>query len=77
LILSEQKFPECTGTPVARLRKLNEMTKQFGWKGTGFWVSAKPFEYGKNGNKQSLQETKNILSKGLSGLMKQELNIGK
>ncbi len=58
LILSEQKFPECTGMPVERLRKLNEMTLQSGWKGAGFWVAAEPFEYGKNGNKQSLQETK-------------------
>lgn len=58
LILSEQKFPDCTGTSEERLRKLNEMTKQAGWKGIGFWVAAEPFEYGKNGIKQSLQETR-------------------
>jgi len=58
LILSDKKFPDCTGTPAERLIKLNKMTKNAGWKGAGFWVAAEPFEYGKNGKKQSLEETK-------------------
>lgn len=58
LILSQEKFPHCTGTPTEQLKALNEMTKKAGWKGAGVWVAAEPFEYGKAGKKQSLEETK-------------------
>ena len=40
LIVAEDKFPSCTGTPVEKLFKLDSMTKALGWKGAGLWVHA-------------------------------------
>jgi hypothetical protein len=39
LEVSEERFPSCTGSPSERLRTLNRMTKDAGWKGAGIWVS--------------------------------------
>jgi len=46
LELAEDKFPSCSGTPAERLRKLNQMTKNAGWKGAGIWIAAHPYGYG-------------------------------
>lgn len=43
------KFPSCTGAPAARLRKLNEMTQEAGWRGAGIWVAAQAYGDGKDG----------------------------
>jgi hypothetical protein len=42
LELAEDKFPDCTGTPAERLKKLNQMCIDHGWKGAGIWVAAHP-----------------------------------
>lgn len=38
LIVNEERFPSCTGDPVKRLKKLNELVKQSGWRGLGIWI---------------------------------------
>ena len=42
LELAEDKFPDCTGTPAVRLKKLNQMCIDHGWRGAGIWVAAHP-----------------------------------
>ena len=34
------KFPSCTGLPEERLKKLNILTKNAGWKGAAIWIAA-------------------------------------
>ena len=38
LIVNDERFPSCTGTPADRLRKLNNLVKKAGWKGLGIWI---------------------------------------
>lgn len=40
LIVNDERFPSCTGKPVERLTKLNELVKKAGWKGLGIWICA-------------------------------------
>lgn len=40
LLLNEERFPSCTGTPEERLAKMNERLKALGWKGVGLWVAS-------------------------------------
>jgi len=50
LELAEDKFPSCSGTPAERLRKLNQLCKDYGWKGAGIWVAAHPAVQDPSGN---------------------------
>ena len=36
----EEKFPSCSGSPVEKLKKLNDLAIEAGWKGTGIWLPA-------------------------------------
>lgn len=47
--LAVDKFPSCTGLPCERLRKLNDMTRQAGWRGAGIWIPAQAPGDGKDG----------------------------
>lgn len=47
--LAIDKFPSCKGTPVERLRKLNEMTRAAGWRAAGIWVAAQAYGDGRDG----------------------------
>ncbi len=47
--LAVDKFPSCTGLPFERLRKLNDMTRQAGWRGAGIWIPAQAPGDGKDG----------------------------
>jgi len=38
--LAMDKFPSCTGTPAQRLKKLNQLCRNFGWKGAALWIPA-------------------------------------
>ena len=38
LIVNTERFPECTGTPAERLKKLNESVIKKGWRGLGIWI---------------------------------------
>ncbi|MCL2203748.1 MAG: hypothetical protein FWB88_07395 [Defluviitaleaceae bacterium] len=40
LMVNEERFPSCTGTPAQRLEKLNDRVKALGWKGLGLWVAS-------------------------------------
>lgn len=40
LMLNEERFPSCVGSPEERLKKLNDMVKAEGWRGIGIWVCA-------------------------------------
>ena len=40
LLLNEERFPSCSGTPHVRLAKINERMKALGWKGAGLWVAS-------------------------------------
>lgn len=38
--VATDKFPSCTGTSEEKLAKLNELSKNAGWKGAGLWIAA-------------------------------------
>lgn len=38
LIVNDERFPSCTGTPAERLEKLSNLVKKAGWKGLGIWI---------------------------------------
>ena len=40
LLLNEERFPSCSGSPEVRLAKMNERIKSLGWKGVGLWVAS-------------------------------------
>ncbi len=42
LIVASDKFPSCIGESIERLRKLNEITQNAGWRGAGIWIFAGP-----------------------------------
>jgi len=54
--VATDKFPSCTGTPVEKLKKLNELTKAAGWKGAGLWIPAHAWQEGKGGKMFSWKE---------------------
>jgi len=33
------RFPSCAGTPIERLRKLNQRVQAHGWRGVGLWIA--------------------------------------
>jgi len=45
------RFPSCKGTPAERLRTLDRMTREAGWRGTGLWVPAQAFGDGAGGQR--------------------------
>jgi hypothetical protein len=49
-IVAQDKFPCCTGTPVERLRKLNELSQRAGWRGAGIWIAAQAYGDGRDGD---------------------------
>ncbi|MHC4158529.1 MAG: hypothetical protein ACYSSO_05555 [Planctomycetota bacterium] len=49
LELVTEKFPSCTGTPAQRLWKLNQLTKNAGWRGAGIWLASQAPGDGKDG----------------------------
>ncbi len=40
LVVNEERFPDFTGTPAERLRRLNAEVKSLGWRGLALWVAA-------------------------------------
>src|SRR5674476_145774 len=42
LMVADDKFPSCRGTSEERLKKLNEMVLNAGWKGIGLWLPSHP-----------------------------------
>jgi hypothetical protein len=40
MLVDNQRWPSCTGSPDERLRKLNQMAQACGWKGVGLWICA-------------------------------------
>ncbi len=40
LELDTYKFPSCAGTPAERLRNLNNLCRDAGWRGAGLWICA-------------------------------------
>ncbi len=42
LIVDPVRFPECTGTPAERLKRLNDKVRELGWRGLGIWVACQP-----------------------------------
>lgn len=59
--LASDKFPSCQGTPVERLRRLNELCMRAGWRGAGLWVAAQPFGDGRDGVAVTDAETESQL----------------
>lgn len=43
------KFQSCRGAPPERLRKLDEMTLNAGWRGAGVWAAAQDYGDGRDG----------------------------
>lgn len=40
MLLADDKFPSCTGTPAQRLKKLNQLCLDAGWRGAALWIPA-------------------------------------
>ncbi|MBC8035535.1 MAG: hypothetical protein H7Y03_15405 [Chitinophagaceae bacterium] len=40
MTLAEDKFPDCKGEPAERLRKLNQLCINAGWRGAALWIPA-------------------------------------
>jgi len=40
LLLEEERFPSCIGTPEERLGKINDKIKAMGWRGVGLWIAS-------------------------------------
>ena len=40
VIPNTDRFSFCTGTPIEKLKKLNDRVKGYGWKGAGLWICA-------------------------------------
>lgn len=59
------KFPSCQGTPVERLRRLNELCIQAGWRGAALYVTAQPFGDGRAGSAVSDAEMESQLRERL------------
>jgi hypothetical protein len=38
LLVDSRRWPSCTGSPEERLRKLNQLAQNCGWKGVGLWI---------------------------------------
>jgi hypothetical protein len=53
---AEDKFPSCTGSPEERLRKLNELTQKYGWRGAALWIPAHACGEGVGGKYYSKEE---------------------
>jgi len=53
LELNAKRFPSCTGTPVQRLRQLNEKVRAAGWRGAGLWVAAQALHDGRDGQEMN------------------------
>src|SRR5919108_2358386 len=51
LIVADDKFPCCSGTPAERLRKLDEVTRRAGWRGAGIWIPAQAHGDGRDGQR--------------------------
>jgi hypothetical protein len=63
--VSPLRFPSCQGGPVERLRRLNELCQQAGWRGAGLLVAAQPFGDGQHGAVLGNEETSEILRERL------------
>jgi hypothetical protein len=56
LRVADDKFPSCKGNTEERLKKLNKMVIDAGWKGTGLWLPSHPHGDRKDGiNMQDAQ----------------------
>ncbi|MCL4794115.1 MAG: hypothetical protein KJZ84_06115 [Bryobacteraceae bacterium] len=59
--VSTTKFPSCRGGPVERLRRLNELCQQAGWRGAGVFIPAEPHGDGRSGLAVNNAEAENQL----------------
>ncbi len=53
-VVSQEKFPLADGKPADRLRTLNALVEEAGWKGAGIWIPA--HTYRDNNNRMSMKE---------------------
>ncbi len=49
LVLNSERFPDFTGAPAERLRRLNEQLRSVGWRGLALWVAAQCEGDGRDG----------------------------
>ena len=66
LLVAEDKFPSCTGSSEARLKKLNDLVLNAGWKGTGLWLPSHPFGDQKDGITMADDKIENYYRDGLT-----------
>lgn len=65
LLVAEDKFPSCTGSAEERVKKLNELVLNDGWKGTGLWLPSHPHGDHKNGVIMGDKEMETYYKEGL------------
>ena len=49
LVLNSERFPDFTGAPAERVRRLNEQLRSVGWRGLALWVAAQCEGDGRDG----------------------------
>jgi hypothetical protein len=47
--VATDKFPSCKGNPTERLKKLNDLAREAGWRGAALWIPAHAYLEGKDG----------------------------
>lgn len=65
LLVAEDKFPSCSGSPEERLKKLRQMVMDNGWKGIGLWLPSHPHGDLKNGVTMLDNKVKEYYTEGL------------
>lgn len=65
LVVAEDKFPSCSGSPEERLKRLRQMVMENGWKGIGLWLPSHPYGDHKNGVIMSDIKVKEYYAEGL------------
>src|SRR4030042_765598 len=65
LMVAEDQFPSCTVSAEERLKKLNNMVLEAGWKGTGLWLPSHPFGDRKDGITMTDNNIENYYRVGL------------
>ena len=65
LLVAEDKFPSCSGSPEERLRRLRQLVMNNGWKGIGLWLPSHPHGDHKDGITMSVNMVKEYYTEGL------------
>jgi hypothetical protein len=81
LEVAEDKFPSCSGSRENRLRVLDSLVRDHGWRGTALWLPAHPFhdQYGgitmEDGDVRAFYESALVMSRN-AGILYWKIDYG-